>query len=95
MNVQHQLEQILKSIDLHELDLSAQGNKSRSKADITDGDVYAEILRSLQGEHHRSFISLTCNIDGAAVYTSSEQSMWASVLRDRLNHDHDHDHACS
>lgn len=45
-------------------------------ADIQDGYVYKNIVHSLENERQSQFISLTCNIDGAAVYTSNEQSMW-------------------
>ncbi|CAF4898393.1 unnamed protein product [Rotaria sp. Silwood1] len=47
--------------------------------DIQDGHVYTNILYSLENERQSKFISLTCNIDGVAVYTSSEQSMWTFI----------------
>ena len=78
-NIQQQIEQVLKSIDGTDLNLSIQTSKDfpASMSDIYHGRVYKDVLRLLEPESQRLFISLTCNIDGAAVYTSSEQSMWA------------------
>ncbi|CAF1518863.1 unnamed protein product, partial [Rotaria sordida] len=61
--------------DLH-LPADKYRNSKKSMTDIQDGHVYTNILHSLENERQSKFISLTCNIDGAAVYTSSEQSMW-------------------
>ncbi|CAF1448407.1 unnamed protein product, partial [Rotaria sordida] len=78
MNIQQQIEYILKSIDRNDLQLLAQTSteSTTSMTDIYQGRVYKNIVNSLRDEHHKFFISLTCNIDGVAVYTSSEQSMW-------------------
>jgi hypothetical protein len=78
MNIEQQIEQVLKSIDQDDLQLSAQKSKEiiTSMTDIYHGRVYRNIIHSLRNEHHKLFISLTCNIDGVAVYTSSEQTMW-------------------
>lgn len=64
MDVQIQLEQVLKCIDKNDLHLEQQM--------VSDGEVYCQVKRSLKSEQHKSFISLTCNIDGVAVYTNSE-----------------------
>lgn len=79
LNIHQQIVQILNSINHHDLELSTLINESDSMTDIRDGHVYCEINRSLQNEYHHLFISLVCNIDGAAVYTSSEQSMWTII----------------
>jgi hypothetical protein len=78
MNIEQQIEQILKSIDQNDLNLSIQTSKdmTSSMTDIYHGRVYKNIIHSLRNEHHKLFVSLTCNIDGVAVYTSSEQTMW-------------------
>ncbi|CAF1502434.1 unnamed protein product, partial [Adineta ricciae] len=78
-DIQQQIEQVLKSINGTDLDLSIQMSRDfpASMCDIHHGQVYKNVLRSLEEESQKRFISLTCNIDGAAVYTSSEQSMWA------------------
>jgi len=78
MNIQQQIEQILKLIDRNDLHLTTQTLRepTASMTDIYHGHVYQNIVHLLRNEHHRLFISLTCNIDGVAVYTSSEQSMW-------------------
>lgn len=79
MNIQKQTEQILRSIDQRDLNLSpsTRSNETGSMSDICDGRVYRNIVCSLRNERQRLFLTLTCNIDGAAVYTSSEQTMWA------------------
>lgn len=78
LNVRQQIEEILKSIQPNDLDLSVQraGQVSSAMRDVCHGRIYQDVTQSLIDERHRFFISLTCNIDGAAVYTSSEQSMW-------------------
>ncbi|CAF4609618.1 unnamed protein product [Rotaria sp. Silwood2] len=78
MNIQQQIEQVLRSINQNDLNLPAEKyrNTKKSMTDIQDGHVYTNILHSLENERQSKFISLTCNIDGAAIYTSSEQSMW-------------------
>lgn len=78
MNVQQQIEQILLSIDQSDLSLSttAASRSLESMTDIIHGKVYATVIRSIQHENQNSFVTLTCNIDGVAVYTSSEQTMW-------------------
>ncbi len=78
MNIHRQIEQVLKLIDRNDLNLSVQTSKeiTTPMTDIYHGRVYENIIHSLRDERHKLFISLTCNIDGAAVYTSSEQSMW-------------------
>ncbi|CAF1405681.1 unnamed protein product [Rotaria sordida] len=78
MNIHQQIEQVLRSINRNDLHLPADKyrNSKKSMADIQDGHVYTNILHSLENERQSKFISLTCNIDGTAVYTSSEQSMW-------------------
>jgi hypothetical protein len=78
MNIQQQIEQVLKSIDRNDLDLptTAAVEPRTSMTDIQHGRVYANIIRSLHHERRRIFVTLTCNIDGVAVYTSSEQTMW-------------------
>ncbi|CAF2233614.1 unnamed protein product [Rotaria magnacalcarata] len=78
MNIQQQIQQVLRSIDQNDLHLPETKCRDSPKSmnDIQDGDVYRNILYSLKNEHQPKFISLTCNIDGVAVYTSSEQSMW-------------------
>jgi hypothetical protein len=78
MNTQQQIEQILRSINQNDLQLSATRcrNSAISMTDIQDGRVYTNILRSLKNERQPNFITLTCNIDGIAVYTSSEQTIW-------------------
>ncbi|CAF3899698.1 unnamed protein product [Adineta steineri] len=79
LNIQQQIEQVLKSIHQTDLNLTTQTSNQfpTTMSDIYHGRVYKNIINSLKNEHHKLFISLTCNIDGAAVYTSSEQSMWA------------------
>jgi len=81
MNIQQQIEEVLRSTHQNDLDLSAQTSTEStiSLIDIHNGDVYKNIVHSLRNENHNFFISLTCNIDGAAVYTSSEQSMWTFI----------------
>jgi hypothetical protein len=78
LNIQQQVEQVLKLIDRNDLNLSVQTSKEvkTSMTDIYHGRVYQNIIHSSRNDSHKLFISLTCNIDGAAVYTSSEQSMW-------------------
>jgi len=78
MNIQQQIEQILKSIDQTNLHLTTQTSAAFSTtiADVYHGRVYKNIVQSLRNEHHNRFISLTTNTDGVAIYTSSEQSMW-------------------
>lgn len=78
MNIQQQIQQILKSIDQDDLHLQAQPSTvfTTPMTDIYHGRVYKNIIESLRNEQHNHFISLTCNIDGVAVFTSSEQSMW-------------------
>ncbi|CAF4372584.1 unnamed protein product, partial [Rotaria sordida] len=34
------------------------------------------ILRTLNNQRESNFITLTCNIDGVAVYSNSKQHMW-------------------
>ena len=77
LNVKQQIEQLFLSIDRGDLHLNkGMATSSLPMTDIYHGQVYQNILRSLQNEQHNSFVSLSCNIDGVAVYTSSEQSMW-------------------
>jgi len=78
MNIRQQIEQILKSIDQTNLHLTAQTSTtfSTTMTDVYDGRVYKNVVESLKNEYHKHFISLTTNIDGVAVYTSSEQTMW-------------------
>ena len=78
MNIRKQTEHILRSIDRRDLHLSSSArlNQKRFMSDICDGRVYRNVARSLRTERERLFLTLTCNIDGAAVYTSSEQTMW-------------------
>ena len=77
MNVKQQMEQLFLSIDREDLHLNKEmARSSLPMTDVYHGQVYRSVLRSLQHEEHNSFVSLTCNIDGVAVYTSSEQSMW-------------------
>jgi len=79
MNIHQQIEQVLQSINRNDLDLPTARFKDspNSMTDIQDGRVYTNIMRSLKNEHQPNFITLTCNIDGISVYTSSEQSMWS------------------
>ncbi|CAF2706033.1 unnamed protein product [Rotaria sp. Silwood2] len=79
MNIQQQIEEVLRSTHRNDLDLSAQTlpESTTSLIDIYHGGVYRNTVHSLRNENNNRFISLTCNIDGAAVYTSSEQTMWA------------------
>lgn len=80
INVQKQLEQILKSIDVDDINVTAvQSSESQLMRDVKDGQVYSDVIRSLENENHRLFLSLTCNVDGAAVYSSSEQTMWTMI----------------
>ncbi|CAF4638740.1 unnamed protein product, partial [Rotaria socialis] len=81
MNIQQQIEEVLRSTHQNDLDLSAQTSteSTTSLIDIHNGDVYKNIVHSLRKENHKFFISLTYNIDDAAVYTSSEQSMWTFI----------------
>ena len=77
MNVKQQIEQLLLSVNREDLHLPRQmESPSLPMKDIYNGQVYANLFRSLQNEDKKLFISLSCNIDGVAVYTSSEQSMW-------------------
>jgi hypothetical protein len=78
MNIQQQIEQILKSTDQMDLHLTTQTSTTvaTTMTDVYHGRVYKNIIQSLRNEHHNRFISLTANIDGVAIYTSSEQSMW-------------------
>ena len=77
MNVKQQIEQLFRSIDREDLHLNrGMTTSSLPMTDVYHGQVYRSILRSLRHEEHNSFVSLSCNIDGVAVYTSSEQSMW-------------------
>ena len=78
MNIRHQIKRVLKSINQHDLHFPATQSSdfAISMTDIQHGNVYTKILRSLKHEDQPKFISLICNIDGVAVYTSSEQSMW-------------------
>lgn len=78
MNVQHQINHVLRTIDQNDLDFPTKSRHSIiSMTDIQHGNIYSNILQSLKDDHSPNFISLTCNIDGAAIYTSSEQSMWS------------------
>lgn len=80
MNVEKQLKEVLTSINANDIDLSVtRTSESQSIGDVKDGDVYSQVIYSLKDEHHRLFMSLTCNVDGAAIYTSSEQSMWIFI----------------
>jgi hypothetical protein len=77
MNVKQQIEQLFLSVNREDLHLPRRiENPSLPMKDIYYGQVYANVFRSLQTEHKKLFVSLSCNIDGVAVYTSSEQSMW-------------------
>ncbi|CAF4028969.1 unnamed protein product [Rotaria sp. Silwood1] len=78
MNIQQQIQQVLRSINQNDLHLPETRCRASEESmnDIQDGNVYRNILYSLKNERQPNFISLTCNIDGVAVYTSSEQSMW-------------------
>ncbi|CAF2089774.1 unnamed protein product [Rotaria magnacalcarata] len=81
MNIQQQIEEVLRSTHQNDLDLSPQTSteSTTSLIDIHNRDVYKNIVHSLRNENHKFFISLTCNIDGTAVYTSNEQSMWTFI----------------
>ena len=77
MNVKQQIEQLLLSVNREDLHLPRQiESPSLAMKDIYYGQVYANLFRSLQNEDKKLSLSLSCNIDGVAVYTSSEQSMW-------------------
>jgi hypothetical protein len=77
MNVKQQIEQLLLSVNREDLHLPRRmESPSLPMKDIYHGQVYADVFRSLQNEDKKLFVSLSCNIDGVAVYTSSEQSMW-------------------
>lgn len=78
MNIKQQIGQVLKSTDQNDLLLSAQKSKDivTSMTDIHHGRIYKNVIHSLRNESNKLFVSLTCNIDGVAVYTSSEQTMW-------------------
>ena len=73
MNIRHQMKQVLKSINQRDLHFLATQSSdfAISMTDIQHGNVYTNILRSLKHGDQPKFISLTCNIDGVAVYTSS------------------------
>ncbi|CAF2052482.1 unnamed protein product [Rotaria magnacalcarata] len=81
MNIQQQIEEVLRSTHQNDLDLSPQTSteSTTSLIDIHNRDVYKNIVHSLRNENHKFFISLTCNIDGTAVYTSNEQRMWTFI----------------
>ena len=78
MNIQKQIQQILKSINRTDLHLCSTNYSTSNKSvnDVLDGNVYKDIVNVLKTERQSKFIPLTCNIDGVSVYTSSEQSMW-------------------
>ena len=82
MNIQRQIECVLKSTKPGDLTFSKNDLGSTDPivmADINDGRVYQDVIRSLHREYHKNFISLSCNIDGVAIFTSSEQTMWTFV----------------
>lgn len=79
MNIEHQIQQVLSTINHNELHISRSmctDVTSLSMTDIQDGRVYMNISRTLNNQSDSKFITLTCNIDGVKVYTNSEQSMW-------------------
>lgn len=78
MNIEKQIEHVLRSINIDDLNLTfvSDWNKSSEMADVQHGNIYRNIVYSLRNQNRKLFITLTCNIDGAALYTSSEQSMW-------------------
>ena len=78
MNIQKQIQQILKSInrtDLHSYSTN-YSTSNKSVNDVLDGNVYKDIANVFKTERQSKFISLTCSISGVSVYTSSEQSIW-------------------
>lgn len=78
MNIKEQIEQVLRLIGHDDLQLPTArcGNPCMSMTDIQDGRVYRKVVDYLKDESSRNFITLTCNIDGISIYTSSEQSVW-------------------
>lgn len=60
------------------LGLISESNSHRSSDmfDIQHDNMYRNVVYSLRNQRKKLFITLTCNIDGAALHTSSEQSMW-------------------
>ena len=78
LNIRPQLEQVLKSIEKDDLNLTFASNSNRSSEmfDIQHGAMYRNVVYALRNQSKKLFITFTCNIDGAALYTSSEQSMW-------------------
>ncbi|CAF1588755.1 unnamed protein product [Didymodactylos carnosus] len=83
MNIKQQIEQVLKSTDRNDLNFPTTGTTQSltSMTDIQHGHVYTHVIHSLQHERSRVFITLTCNTDDIAVYTSSEQTMWTFTAR--------------
>lgn len=82
MNIQKQIEHILKSIKHEDLILKLDVTHSSEPfrmSDVQDGAMYKEIIRSLEKKVHKKFISLCANIDGVAIFTSSEQTMWTFI----------------
>lgn len=78
LNIEKQIQHVLRSIDVDDLNLTfaSNWNASSEMADVQHGNIYKNIVYSLRNQDRKLFITLTCNIDGAALYTSSEQSMW-------------------
>lgn len=78
MDIGKQIHQILRSINIDDLNLArgADWSEPSEMADVQHGNIYRNIIYSLRNQDRKLFITLTCNIDGAALYTSSEQSMW-------------------
>lgn len=79
MNIEQQIQQILKAINNSHLNISTSrftDLNSLSMKDIQHGRVHMNASRALNNQHDSKFITLTCNIDGVKVYTNSEQSMW-------------------
>ncbi|CAF0910775.1 unnamed protein product [Rotaria sordida] len=79
MNIEQQIRQVLNSINPNGLKLSSSTDSDFSLSLMTDiqhGRIYMNILRTLNNQRESNFITLTCNIDGVAVYSNSEQHMW-------------------
>lgn len=82
MNIERQIQQILATIkydDLH-LPISSFDSSTPSEmTDIYDGHVYATIRHTVENECSSKFLTLTCNVDGVTIYTSSQNSMWTFI----------------
>ncbi|CAF2915456.1 unnamed protein product [Rotaria sp. Silwood2] len=79
MNIEQQIRQVLNSMNPNDLKLSSSRGSDFSPSLMTDiqhGRVYMNILRTLNNQRESKFITLTCNVDGVALYSHSEQHMW-------------------